>query len=218
MSAALITFSIIAYILSLVASLLILLMNKQDEIRWIKVFLAVHFAFLLLSLLFHDKMKSWMFLLFFCSGIILFGLSVRSSLNKFVKGYLLLFILSFAVFLYSPSRLLSWITWTGTSSFEKEMNLTANIFLMKQQGMIDNPAVAKYKLFKKLGIFNKTLARDIDFGHRIDSAKMISLLKDSSILIRGYFSRENNGADSLEIRVQLGMNQDKNVFLKPSKK
>lgn len=218
MSASLVTFSIILYILSLVFSLLILLINKTERRKTLRVLIVFHFSLFIAALIFQSEQRSYLFLLFFCSGIFLAGFSFKSSLLKPVKIYFSLFVFSFLLFLYSPSKLLGVITFNFNQVKEKEFRLKKNFYLMKQQGILsDENNTRHYKIFMKMGLFNRTLTRDIDFGMRVDSVRLLEWSADTLAVIRVFEINETNVKDSTELSVSFGMNKDKDVFLKHSK-
>ena len=78
---------------------------------------------------------------------------------------------------------------------DNKIDLGDGLFLEQQQAMI-NKASSKdltYKVIKRLGYFNKTIARDLYFsGHKIDSAKILFHNEEKGIGVRGYFMKANS--------------------------
>jgi hypothetical protein len=48
--------------------------------------------------------------------------------------------------------------------------------------MLQQQPRVRYKIIRKFGIYNKTLARDVDFGERLHDIKLIELTADTLIL------------------------------------
>ena len=167
----------------------------------------IFLAFMILKTIHHETYH-YLFTLWFCCGIVAFGLFIRSKLNVIIKIYFSVFISSLLLFVYSPSFLFSVISLSKYSSNEKDkFLLTTNIYLMKQQAMVDaDDSHSKYKIFKKIGLFNKTLAREISFGHTLDSIKLINIIDEKEVTVRGYFKTSNTKTDSVDIITHLGMN------------
>ncbi|MFI5218816.1 MAG: hypothetical protein ACHQNT_04945 [Bacteroidia bacterium] len=217
MSAELLITSIIVYILSLVTALVLMMVSKKIGMRWRNTAIVFHFLLLLFFLLaelkfmgsvFFDK-KHILFLALFCSGIAISGFILRSRYRVLMKIYFGLFLASVLFFVYSPSKLISFITLQESNQSANEFHLTGNYFLVKQLSLIGQPnEISKYKIVERRGMFNKTLERDISFNGLIDSARVIQ--SDSNqIIVRGYF----NSADSLDIRSDLKINNPDEITI-----
>jgi hypothetical protein len=47
-----------------------------------------------------------------------------------------------------------------------------------------------YKVYKKNGLYKKTLLRDIDFGGKIDSLQLINFT-DDTLIIKGFLNKKD---------------------------
>jgi hypothetical protein len=73
-----------------------------------------------------------------------------------------------------------------------EILLENNLFLAREQGMVKKDEQhTTYKVIKRMGIFNKTIARNIYFGFTPDSAKILYLEEKSEIRLRAYRFHHN---------------------------
>ncbi|MEP7168986.1 MAG: hypothetical protein ABI855_06400 [Bacteroidota bacterium] len=162
MSASLLITAIISYILSLVISLALMIFSRRINDKWKKGIIIFHAALLLLYLLALVSSKTFagsLFLIFFCSGVAITGMILRSGLNLFLKIYYSVFLFSIVLFLCSPSLLFSLLT---TQKFPlregTEFLLTGNFYLIKEKSLLDvSNTFVKYKIVKRTGKFNKTL-------------------------------------------------------------
>lgn len=185
---------IIMYILSLVLCIVSASVTKKINYKVIQLIIVVHFILIFASLLFYfigSRINASVFFAFyFCSGIILFGMVSRRAFHLPSKIYFGIFILSFPVFVFSPSMVLSLISF---GELKKDLNskfsLGNSFFLEKQQSMFaNNNSELSYKVIKRIGYFNKTIARDLYFSaSAIDSAKLIEIQEGKGVLVRGYF-------------------------------
>ncbi len=148
------------------------------------------------------------------------GMILRSDALLPLKIYFSLYFLSILFFIISPSHLFQYISysWRSNNLFQT-FHLRNNYFLEEQQSLL-NPAgdQLKYKVIQSFGIFHKTLARDIDFGHPLDSIRIISFNPLSVLTLRGYFSAKSatfETHDSLDITTLLKVQTEK-IFRKTS--
>jgi hypothetical protein len=208
-SFSLLSFLIILYILSLVCCLAALVVGKIIPMAFSKVAILIHILLLISVVIMAAKYspakQPYLFPLFFCSGIICFGLVVRKSFHALIKIYFGIFLLSLLLFLYSPS---SMFTVLSMGILHKnsgdEIPLGKNFYLAKQNAMFTGSNVsASYKVIKRAGLFNKTIARDFEFGFSPDSARILQFAENSEISLRIYYKhRINNLAfavDSIEM-------------------
>jgi hypothetical protein len=177
------------------------------------VFACVFFIALLLSLK-SATVPLWVAyssLAFVCSGVAISGLIFRSKLQLYVKLYFGVFAATFFLFVSSPSTLFSLIT-KGKLKVENydRFHITDNYYLDKQSSFIgEKDAIVQYKIVQKLGYFNKTISRNIDFKNDLDSIKTISFEVSKSALLRGYFHLQNT-VDSTDVSIDLKVIPKKN--------
>ena len=157
-------------------------------------------------------------LAFVCSGVAISGLIFRSKMNLLIKLYFGVFAASFFLFAASPSTLFSIIT-KGKFNVENydRFAITGNYYLDKQSAFIGKKgAVAQYKIVQKLGYFNKTISRDIEFKNDLDSIKTISFEAGKSALLRGFFHLQNI-TDSVDVIIDLKVLPKKNEITTKAK-
>lgn len=173
----------------MVVSLLLGMTAKRFPGENIRLPVAFHFIFLFLALAFLYILKSgsignYLLLLSVCTGTALAGWALRNErIGKPLRYYLAAWLLLIPVFLWSPSRVFYAIS-GNYSKFkaEQEFNLTSNCYLVEQQSMLQEQKITKYKVIRKFGIYNKTLARDVNFGSRLENVQLIRLSDDTLIL------------------------------------
>lgn len=216
---------IITYILSLVLCIVSASVSKKINIKTIYLIIAIHLILIFTTLLFYfigSKINAAVFFAFyFCSGIILFGMVSRKIFPLSAKIYFGIFVLSFPVFLFSPSMVLSVIS---LGELKKDLNsklpLGKSFFLEKQQSMFtDSSTVLHYKVIKRIGYFNKTIARDLYFSaSAVDSAKLIEMQEGKGVLVRGYFlnGEAKDSADVFALEIKNG--RDTLIQIKKHKK
>lgn len=129
-----------------------------------------------------------LFATFICTGIIGFAFVIRKNFSLLVKIYFSIFVLSFPLYLYSPSKVFTIMSLGMLNSDNaNEIHLDGKYFLVKQQGMIKKESGhSSYKVIKRMGMFNKTVARDFVFGFDPDSARVLKLNENSEISVRGF--------------------------------
>ncbi|HCI57646.1 MAG TPA: hypothetical protein DFH96_02605 [Bacteroidetes bacterium] len=175
--------------------------------------IALHILSIALYLIYrnsiHEERVVMLFALIICSGIIPFTLIVRRNFPIILKIYFGIFMLSLPLFIIAPSRMLTILS-MGYLNTENahEMLLDKNYYLLKEQGLIkQNDNEATYKVVKRMGIFNKTLARNIFIGFRPDSAKILFLDEKSEIRLRA-FKYNKTEIDSLDITTKTVSSRD----------
>ena len=195
--------AIISYILSLVVALILVFTSKKFHPASFRMMIGVHVvlgAFFLFSLL-ADKSGSHShlsFLFFFCSGIITSGLAFGMNKSIAVKAWFGLFDVSLLLFLISPSLLLNFLLTASFISAEKMIPVQGNVYLEIQSTVapgVENTIM--YKLISKQGIFHRTLARDLNFGGKLDSIHVLKY-DISNAEIKGYRSRKTFVSDDLD--------------------
>ncbi len=205
------------FIISIVLSLLLALMSRKFQPESIRLPLAFHLVLasftLVFSFTFPGQVISEYLLLFtVCSGLALAGWALRNSYpGLLLKIYLGIYLVTIPVFFWSPSLLFYTISGNyGLYHPEQEFKLRADYYLMEQQSMLKARELpVRYKVIQKFGIYNKTLARDLDFGKTLARARLIELTEDTLII-------EGQTADNQKSRIGLkpGMNKNK-IIRKP---
>lgn len=196
MSLSLLNFLIIGYILSLVACLIVLVIHSRINLTLCRTVALTHtlIAAILFIQLFQAKGNitfsvAALFATFICTGILGFAFVVRKKFPLVIKIYFSLFVLSFPLYLYAPSKVFTLMS-LGMLSTENtnEIHLEKNYFLVRQQGMIKTEDVrSSYKIIKRMGMFNKTIARNFIFGFDPDSAKVLKLDENTEISVRAFY-------------------------------
>ena len=194
MTPVLILSTIIFFITSLVGCLILTLSSKKVSEKNLKPAIIVHFVIGFLALLFtllSSNIEKFN-LAFFCSGLLLSGIILRKNYHLLLKIYFGLFLLLILFFVYSPSLLAYFIS--GNYSKVKSpqtINLKDNIYLAEQQSMLGlSNDFTTYKIYKKNGLYKKTLLRDIDFGGKIDSLQLINFT-DDTLIIKGFLNHRD---------------------------
>ncbi len=194
MTPVLILSTIIFFITSLVGCLILTLSSKKVSEKNLKPAIIVHFVIGFLALLFtllSSNIEKFN-LAFFCSGLLLSGIILRKNYHLLLKIYFGLFLLLLLFFVYSPSLLAYFIS--GNYSKVKSpqtINLKDNIYLAEQQSMLGlSNDFTTYKIYKKNGLYKKTLLRDIDFGGKIDSIRLINFT-DDTLIIKGFLNHRD---------------------------
>lgn len=208
------------YILSLVIGLLLMIAGKKAAENVFKKSLFIHlliaFVFIVALILANfaaigEGSIIYFSLGFFCSGVALSGLMLRSKMNILIKIYFGIYAASFFLFVSSPSTLFSLIT-KGKLKVEQydRFAIKDNYFLDKQSSFIGNSSgPANYKIVQKLGYFNKTITRDLVFANQLDSIKTLSFIPNKLVILRGYFSQQGV-TDSADVSVDLAVLLKKN--------
>ena len=84
--------------------------------------------------------------------------------------------------------------------------LQGRYFLEKQNISRNKEDIEHYKLILKKGIFHQTVYRDLSFGGKLDSVKVIQFEQGEFLTIRGYTSQNtyvSTEVDSLDVQVPL---------------
>ena len=182
------------FIISLVASLLLGMTSRKFRNESIRLPLAIHgitafFAIVFYFIFYGHPIGEYLLLFTICSGVILSGWAIRNTYPVLpVRIYLISYLLTVLLFLWSPSLL--FYTISGNYRLyrpEQQFNLKSNYFLVEQQSMMTNGDMpVRYKVIRKFGIYNKTLARDLDFGGRLKDAGLVQL-NDDTVIVDGVF-------------------------------
>lgn len=194
MTPVLILSTIIFFITSLVGCLIMTLSSKKINENNLKLAIIVHFILGIIVLIFfilNDTIEK-INLAFFCSGLLLSGIIIRKNYHLLIKIYFGLFLSLMFFFVYSPSLLAYFIT--GNYSKVKSpqtINIKDNFYLAEQQSMLGlSNEFTTYKIYKKNGLYKKTILRDIDFGGKIDSIQLINFT-DDTLVIKGFLNNRD---------------------------
>jgi hypothetical protein len=198
MLGSLLIIAITLYITSMAFALILSITGRnKNSAKW-KTILIIHLTFfacfLIFKLLSGEKpIAGLTFLLFFCSGIIGSGYTIRSKAPTLLRIYFALYIASIFIFLTSPSSLIKIITMKVDKSNRKEQfHLSSNYYLEEEQMLMGvSDSLVKYKITQHFGVFHKTLTRDLRFGYRLDSIRILSFNPATGALLRGYSSSKS---------------------------
>lgn len=215
MSPGLFILTITLYLVSMVTSLVASFFQKHIPVKIIWIIAGGHLLLFILWLiningtdsLDRPGISNYLFLSWFCTGLIVSGVVLRKNFNLVVKGYFTLFLLTLPVFLVSPSRVLGFIASGNVKAVDPErFRLVDNYFLMAQQSTPTQPpkGMKPFRLVREMGMFHKTLARDIMVPENIDSVRMLKFQENENIFARIYGS----GADSLDIVINLNASKN----------
>lgn len=216
MSPALFILTITCYLVSMAAALVVSFFSKLIPSRLINTIIIFHFLTLITwfilpaaeNSILNPVTANYFFLIFFCSGIICAGLILRKDYVIYIKIYFTFFIASIIVFIISPSRVIGFVS---SGSFEsinpRRIHISENYFFVEQSGHKYSGDSARFKIVREMGMFHKTLAREIVLSDKTDSVKMLEFTENENIFIRAYASNENK-IDSLDINITLNSNRD----------
>ncbi|MBP6334882.1 MAG: hypothetical protein KA444_05365 [Bacteroidia bacterium] len=150
---------------------------------------------------------NYFFLAYICSGVLLSGLFIRSGFPLYIKAYFGLFALTLPLFMFSPSMLVNFLlTMSYSDASGPKFKLTGKYSLESQTIVKDDSKIPKYKLVLKRGMYKQSIERDINFGGRLDSVKVLEVNGTHSMLIRGYHSSKtfvSSESDSMDVEVSL---------------
>jgi hypothetical protein len=194
MTSVLILSTIIFFITSLVGCLILTLSAKKTEDKNLKPAIRIHFLLGIIVLLFftlNNNIEQFT-LAFFCYGLLLSGIIIRKNYHLLLKLYFGLFLLLLPFFVYSPSLLAYFITGNYNKVKSPQIiNLKENYYLAEQQSMLGlNNELTTYKIYKKNGLYKKTILRNIDFGGKIDSTEVITFT-DDTLIIKGFLNKKD---------------------------
>jgi len=187
--------SLFIFIASLVIGLVLMISWRNLSRERFLLLTSIHSIFLvafLASLFLKGSVASghnYFFTIYLCSGIVLSGLAWRSKAPKVLRGYFSIFLVTIPLFLLSPSRLLNFLhTMKFTNTTGASFDLGSRFFLEEQTSTTLQDGIPVYKVVRKNGFFYKTIQRDISFGGKLDSARVLDFQSNQFIRIRGYTS------------------------------
>lgn len=204
--------AIILFISAVVAGVITMIVGKNISKERFTLLAAIHgmflFAFIASILLRKDASAfNYFFLLFICSGLVLSGIAWRSGIFIGLKIYFGIFALTVGMFILSPSRLVNFLLTTKyTDTLGESFHVTENFYLERQNSNKNQNDMPRYKLIRKRGIFHSSLQRDLEFGGKLDSIKVLEFDKSSLGLIRGYTSSTtyvSTKIDSADVEVSI---------------
>lgn len=205
--------SLFIFILSVVGGLVLMLTGRGMSKDRFMLLTSIHLIFLLAfiaSIIIKNEGNSannYFFMVFICSGVTLSGLAWRSEAQKLLKIYFSLFILTIPLFLLSPSTLMNFLlTMNLNNAGGREFHLRNEYYIEEQKSTRSSDEVPHYKLILKKGMFHKTVQRDIVFGGKLDSLRVLENEDNKYMLIRGFTSRitfVSSETDSIDVKVML---------------
>lgn len=181
--------TIIFFILSLASSIILAIASPRLSPKILKTLISFHLILLIPVLFIYPAVKGnllhqFIILTCFCTALLSSGWVLRSKFHPAFKIYSSLYLLFSLLFVYSPSLLFYTISGNIQRYPEpKEFIVKDNFILAGQNSLLNlENAYTKYKLIEKLGTFNKTIYRDIDFGKNIDTVTTLVFTADTVIL------------------------------------
>ena len=204
--------AIILFITSVIAGLIASIVGKNMPKEKFFLYAAIHgmflFAFIASLILRKDPAAyNYFFLIFICSGLFLSGIAWRSNSFIGLKIYFSLFVITIAMFILSPSRLVNFLLTTKYKDTLGESFLVReNFFLERQSSSMHAEDLPLYKLIRKRGLFHSTIQRDLNFNGKLDSIKILEFDKSSLSVIRGYTSQASyvsNALDSADVEITM---------------
>lgn len=202
--------AIILFIISVIAGLIVSIIGKNTPKEKFFLYAAIHgmflFAFIASLILRKDpKAFNYFFLTYICSGLVLSGLAWRSNTNFGLKIYFSIFVITIAMFILSPSRLVNFLLTTKyQDTLGESFQVKENFFLERQSSSMRSENIPLYKLIRKRGIFHSTIARDLNFNGQIDSIRVLDFDKSNLSLIRGFTSKStyvSTTIDSADVEI-----------------
>ena len=163
--------AVTSYLISLGGSLLLSFFHNRISPALRYLFIGLHLLPLILYFFFIPDQDSllnpgpgnYLFLAFFCLGALFSGVVLRSQSPPLLKIYFAVFPLSAIAFFISPSFLIGFIS-TGDPGARKpeDFRLYDNVYLVPQQSTSDPDGHGvPFKITREMGVFHKTLVRDI---------------------------------------------------------
>ncbi len=211
MSPDLLIASITAFILSLVLALVFAMSAPKINDQFLKFGAIFHFILLsiaLFTMVFYSdsNLHHYTTLLSCCTGLMLSGYVLRKKATQWLlKYYFASYLFLLGLFFYSPSHLIYFISGNlKNCESAQEFQLKENYYLVEQQSMLQLASKTyTYKVIQKFGIYNRTIARDLNFTDKLTNVDLIQLNEDT-LIING--NLPNN--KSIIIGLHPGMNSN----------
>lgn len=181
--------TIITFVLSMVGCLVLAFISNKLSLKLLSNLRYVHLGLILISIILfifasNLSIYNYSVLISFCSGLLLAGWTLRTNSPIWIKLYFGAFLISIGLFVYSPSLLFYSVSGSINKMTPPQcINIKENYYLVEQQSMLSlNSEKVNYKLIQKFGIYKKTIKRDLNFGSRINNAKVIEFTNDTIVL------------------------------------
>jgi hypothetical protein len=217
MASTLFILTITCYLLSLVTTLTASFFARLIPSRPLNFLVVVHFILIISYLLVPGSENNpespgsanYLFLAFFCSGILVSGVLLRKSYHLILKGYFSLFLISAVIFIVSPSRMLGFIASGKPDSFDPpRYHIFDNYYLVGQDRTSRNSTGnIAFKLVREMGFFHKTLARNIVLPSSTDSVRLLNYEQQNGMTVR-VFHDSGSVTDSMEIKLNFIIERD----------
>lgn len=191
--------SIILFIASVIGGLVLVIIHKRmvrEKFLFLGSLHLMLFLAWMASLLLKKDQEgtpyNYFLLVFLCSGILFSGLAWRSEVPNLIKYYFSIYIITIPMFIFSPSMLVNFLlTGRYTDSLGKRFELGQRYFLETQGTVMSDDTLPHYKVIRVKGMFHETLQRDVVFGGKVDSVKVLQLEPGEMVEIRGYISKKS---------------------------
>jgi hypothetical protein len=124
-----------------------------------------------------------MFLLGVCAGLLSSGIYIRRNRWSLLRSYSILYLLLIPAFLLSPSKVVGFL---GTGSIDQydpvRIRIVDNYYLIEQIPITEvTSGNEMYKVVRDMGMFHKTLQRDIRIRNMEFSLEVISYEPDDHL-------------------------------------
>jgi len=226
MSPQLFILAITCYLVSMVAALVASFVVKQISPKLVYTLITCHFLLFICWILNRNAYDSvelpgssnYLFLAFFCTGIINAGILIRSKYSLALKSYFAIYLLSLAIFLVSPSRVLGFIASGNLKSVNPtRYHVLDNYYLVEQQNSSLPGEKKSFKLIREMGMFHNTLTRDIALPSTTDSVNCLVPPDGDNFNIRVYF-KIASGNDSLDMEIKKDNHRDQSGEIQQKRK
>jgi len=179
------------YLFCVVASLLFAIFHKKITDLWAVVFFILHIVLgigFVVTELITDKQSGFsvLFMFFFCCGILTAGLFIRRIKYKWIKLYSLIYLFSVVFFLVSPSKMVGFIA-TGQYDYYQpdRFHVFENIYLIEAVNLMDQGSTGTtYKIIREMGMYHRTIERNIDIPFNIKAVSLEKFQKDTLLIIK----------------------------------
>lgn len=188
------------YILSIALAFAGSIFSRKIPTKYINITISIHVILLIICVTLFNRLGTienpsvinYLFLIFFCLGIASSGIIIRSDYPIYLKTYFLLFLISIPLFIVSPSRVLGFIITCDIHAIHRNrIQVKDNYFLVAQsENQEKSNRRVPYKLIREMGMFHRTMQRDIMIPEIYDSLHIMEGKQDT-ILIRFFFSYDN---------------------------
>lgn len=222
MSPALFIISIACYLLSMVGGLIAAFFIKLISPRFINTLIICHALVFITWLFFRNDTdtlsnpgnSNYLFLAFFCSGVFTASMLLRSAYPLYLKIYYAIYLLSIVIFVISPSRVLGFAASGNLTAINPtRIHITENYYLVEQQNATGDTTGNYFKVVREMGMFHKTLSRDVLLPAETDSVNLLDTNMDEVIQLRVFY-RKNNQSQHSDLNIKTGNHRDDSKDLK----